>query len=135
MGTAEARPTPPDGSDGDADGDAGGNTASGHPTGTADRAASDRIGHLRKRIDEIDGEIIALWQERAAASREVGAARLASGGTRLVLSRERQIMDRYRRSLGPDGTQVALLVLRAGRGPLGGTESPESTENETGSAT
>lgn len=88
-------------------------------TGTVEPAASDRIGTLRRRIDEIDQEIIELWQERAAASREVGATRIASGGTRLVLSREREIMERYRRGLGPDGTQVALLVLRAGRGPLG----------------
>jgi chorismate mutase len=92
------------------------------PTGTSDLMASQRIGELRQRIDEIDGQIIDLWLERAAASQEVGAARMASGGTRLVLSRERQIMERYRQALGPDGTQVALLVLRAGRGPLGGPE-------------
>jgi chorismate mutase len=99
-----------------------------HPTGTSDAMASERIGELRKRIDEIDGQIIDLWLERAAASQEVGAARMASGGTRLVLSRERQIMERYRQSLGPDGTQVALLVLRAGRGPLGGSEQPAAPE-------
>ncbi len=93
-------------------------------TGTHEPAARDRIGHLRHRIDEIDGQIISLWQERAAASKEVGATRIASGGTRLVLSREREIMERYRQGLGPDGTQVALLILRAGRGPLGGTEAP-----------
>jgi chorismate mutase len=44
--------------------------------------------------------------------------RVASGGTRLVLSREREILDRFRSALGADGTQLALLVLRAGRGPL-----------------
>lgn len=92
-------------------------------TGTDEPVASDRIGLLRRRIDEIDSEIIELWQERAAASKEVGATRIASGGTRLVLSREREIMERYRNGLGPDGTQVALLVLRAGRGPLGGTSA------------
>lgn len=91
-------------------------------TGTTEPAASGRISQLRRRIDEIDGQIIALWQERAAASKEVGATRIASGGTRLVLSREREIMERYRQGIGPDGTQVALLVLRAGRGPLGGEE-------------
>lgn len=92
-------------------------------TGAGSPLASDRIGRLRRRIDEIDGQIIALWQERAAASREVGATRIASGGTRLVLSREREIMERYRSGLGPDGTQVALLVLRAGRGALGAGDS------------
>jgi chorismate mutase len=43
---------------------------------------------------------------------------MASGGTRLVLSREREIVERFREALGADGTQVALLLLRAGRGPL-----------------
>jgi chorismate mutase len=94
----------------------------GTETGTSEPVASNHITHLRQRIDEIDAEIIALWQERAAVSREVGAARIASGGTRLVLSREREIMDRYRQGIGPDGTQVALLILRAGRGPLGGPD-------------
>lgn len=93
-------------------------------TGTSEPAASGRITGLRERIDEIDAQIIALWQERAAVSRQVGAARVASGGTRLVLSREREIMERYRKGIGPDGTQVALLILRAGRGPLGGRDEP-----------
>ncbi len=73
---------------------------------------------MRERIDEIDNALIALWQERAALSQQVGATRVASGGTRLVLSREREILDRFRAALGADGTQLALLILRAGRGPL-----------------
>ncbi len=86
---------------------------------TAEPAAADsHIAGLRTRIDDIDAAIIALWQERAAISREVGATRVASGGTRLVLSREREIMDRFRAALGADGTQLALLILRAGRGRL-----------------
>jgi chorismate mutase len=81
-------------------------------------AADERIAALRKRIDEIDSQLIALWQERAACSQEVGATRVASGGTRLVLAREREILERYRTALGADGVQLALLLLRAGRGPL-----------------
>jgi chorismate mutase len=76
------------------------------------------IAQLRQRIDEIDAALIALWQERATISREVGATRVAAGGTRLVLSREREILERFSAELGPDGTQLALLILRAGRGPL-----------------
>ncbi|MCT2279986.1 chorismate mutase [Micromonospora chalcea] len=87
-------------------------------TGTDDAAAAERIGEIRRRIDEIDSTLIALWQERAALSQEVGATRMASGGTRLVLSREREILERFRAELGADGTQLALLLLRAGRGPL-----------------
>jgi len=80
--------------------------------------SAEQIAALRSRIDEIDDALISLWQERAALSRHVGATRVAAGGTRLVLSREREILDRFRRALGADGTQLALLVLRAGRGPL-----------------
>ena len=80
--------------------------------------ANAHIADLRRRIDEIDAALIGLWQERAAISQEVGATRVASGGTRLVLSREREILDRFRAALGADGTQLALLILRAGRGPL-----------------
>jgi len=81
-------------------------------------AAATRITDLRSRIDEIDANLIQLWLERAALSQQVGATRVAAGGTRLVLSREREILDRFRSALGADGTQVALLLLRAGRGPL-----------------
>lgn len=80
--------------------------------------AAEEIAGLRERIDEIDAAIIALWQERAVLSRRVGATRVAAGGTRLVLAREGEILDRFRAALGADGTQLGLLVLRAGRGPL-----------------
>jgi chorismate mutase len=87
-------------------------------TGTDEPEAAHRIAAIRQRIDEIDRELIALWQERASLSQTVGATRVAAGGTRLVLSREREILDRFRAALGADGTQLALLLLRAGRGPL-----------------
>jgi chorismate mutase len=80
--------------------------------------AQAHIAALRERIDEIDATLIRLWQERAQISQEVGSTRVAAGGTRLVLSREREILDRFRSALGADGTQLALLILRAGRGPL-----------------
>lgn len=72
----------------------------------------------RARIDALDAQIIALLLERAAVAREIGAARVAAGGTRLVLARENAVLDRYRQALGPDGTHLAMLLLRAGRGPL-----------------
>ena len=89
-----------------------------HRTGTEEPSAPARIVQIRERIDEIDHALITLWQERAALSQEVGVTRMASGGTRLVLSREREILERFRVALGADGTQLALLLLRAGRGPL-----------------
>jgi chorismate mutase len=81
-------------------------------------AASDHIAGLRRRLDEIDQQIIDLWRERAAISHEVGVTRVAAGGTRLVLAREQEILARFREALGADGTQLALLILRAGRGKL-----------------
>jgi chorismate mutase len=92
-------------------------TALDDPTGTP-QAADGRISELRARIDEIDANLIKLWLERAAISHEVGATRIANGGTRLVLSREQEILNRFREALGADGTQLAMLILRAGRGPL-----------------
>jgi chorismate mutase len=80
--------------------------------------AAAHIAGLRERLDDIDAQLIELWQERARISQEVGRTRVASGGTRLVLNRENEILDRYRTALGADGVQLALLILRAGRGPL-----------------
>lgn len=85
---------------------------------TTDTSTPPAISVLRERIDQIDESIIELWCQRARLSRQIGAARVASGGTRLVLSRESEILRRFREGLGAEGVQVALLLLRAGRGPL-----------------
>jgi chorismate mutase len=88
------------------------------PAQPADAAPDTAIPVMRHRIDEIDAAIMRLWQERASISRTIGAIRLASGGTRVVLSREQQVIQRFRQVLGEDGTTIALMLLRAGRGPL-----------------
>lgn len=85
---------------------------------TAEPTSTDELSQLRGRIDELDAEIIRLWRERAQTSKRIGEIRMANGGTRLVLDRERAILDKYREALGEDGTQIAMLVLRSGRGPL-----------------
>jgi chorismate mutase len=85
---------------------------------TATTETSTAISLLRERIDQIDESLIELWCQRAQLSRQIGAARIAAGGTRLVLSRESQVLRRFREGLGDEGVQVALLLLRAGRGPL-----------------
>jgi chorismate mutase len=102
----------------DADQRAGAGPAGAANTGPDEPSAAAQIAAIRHRIDEIDSALIELWQERASLSQTVGATRVAAGGTRLVLSREREILDRFRAALGADGTQLALLLLRAGRGPL-----------------
>jgi chorismate mutase len=85
---------------------------------TTEPASADPVEDLRSRIDAVDAEIIRLWQERANLSRQVGAARMAAGGTRLVLAREQQIVEKFRDALGETGAPLAMLLLRAGRGPL-----------------
>lgn len=78
----------------------------------------DRIGRLRSEIDTCDAEIIELVQRRLAISREIGALRAASGGTRLSLSREQQVLSRFGAALGPDGAALGMMLLRQGRGRL-----------------
>ncbi|MBW8765547.1 MAG: chorismate mutase [Geodermatophilales bacterium] len=79
---------------------------------------AEQIGDLRSQIDACDAEIIALVQRRLAISKEIGAIRAASGGTRLSLSREQQVLDRFRAALGPDGAALGMMLLRQGRGRL-----------------
>ncbi len=77
-----------------------------------------RIDTLRTDITAIDGEILTLIDRRIELSREVGVLRMAAGGTRLSLAREQVIVDRFTAALGADGTALAMLLLRAGRGRL-----------------
>ena len=91
-------------------------TLTASPAPAADPAA--RIGELRSEIDACDAQLIELLQRRLAVSREIGALRAASGGTRLSLSREQQVLARFRAALGPDGAALGMLLLRQGRGRL-----------------
>jgi chorismate mutase len=87
-------------------------------TGTTDADAAAQIGELRGEIDACDAEIIALVQRRLAISQQIGKVRAASGGTRLNLSREQQVLSRFRAALGRDGAALGMLLLRQGRGRL-----------------
>jgi chorismate mutase len=48
----------------------------------------------------------------------IGELRASSGGMRLSLSRERQVLSRFRNALGPDGASLGMMLLRQGRGRL-----------------
>jgi chorismate mutase len=76
------------------------------------------IDDLRREIDRLDAEILAAVKRRTEVSREIGKARMASGGTRLVHSREMKVIERFS-ELGPEGKDLAMLLLRLGRGRLG----------------
>ena len=91
-------------------------TVTASPTAAADPSA--RIGELRSSNDDSDASVNELVQRRLAISQEIGAIRAASGGTRLSLSREQQVLDRFRAALGPDGAALGMMLLRQGRGRL-----------------
>lgn len=76
------------------------------------------IDDLRHEIDRLDAEILAAVKRRTEVSQEIGRLRMASGGTRLVHSREMKVIERYS-ELGQEGKNLAMLLLRLGRGRLG----------------
>jgi chorismate mutase len=78
----------------------------------------DPVALLRNRIDALDEGILRLVAERARLSAQVQANRIAAGGVRLELGRERQIIDSYRAALGESGPALADAILRTCRGPL-----------------
>ena len=85
---------------------------------TAPEDPDERIGELRGAIDACDAEIIELVRRRLRISQEIGALRRASGGTRLSLAREQQVLARFMTALGPDGAALGMMLLRQGRGRL-----------------
>ena len=84
-----------------------------------DIPGEDEIPALRAEIDRLDAEILRLVQQRSAVSRRIGAARMAAGGPRIVYSREMAVLDRFR-ELGAEGRELGMILLRLGRGRLGG---------------
>ena len=80
------------------------------PTRSA-RCASGSTRSTRRIIDAVAGARLACPSRSARPGWPPAAPAWCS-------SREREIVDRFRAALGADGTQLALLILRAGRGPL-----------------
>lgn len=77
------------------------------------------IDDLRHEIDRLDAEILAAVARRTEVSKLIGKARMASGGTRLVHSREMKVIDRFITAIGPEGKDLAMILLRLGRGRMG----------------
>ncbi|GHI05533.1 chorismate mutase [Streptomyces cellostaticus] len=80
--------------------------------------AEQTIADARERIDALDDRIIGLIQERMAVSAVVQETRIASGGRRVHLSREMEILGRYREALGKPGTAFAMTLLELCRGRI-----------------
>ncbi|OBH07733.1 MULTISPECIES: chorismate mutase [unclassified Mycobacterium] len=85
-------------------------------TGARTDDAAVLIGGTRERIDALDERIIALVLERMFVSDKIQQARITSGGCRVHLSREMQVLRRYRESLGKPGTAFAMALLDLCRG-------------------
>ena len=83
-----------------------------------DAAPEAIIADARDRIDALDDRIIGLVQERMAVSAVVQQTRIASGGRRVHLSREMEILGRYRDALGRPGTSLAMTLLELSRGRI-----------------
>jgi len=76
------------------------------------------IAELRGEIDRLDEEILRLVRRRSEVSKRIGAARMAAGGTKIVYNRELEVLAHYGQ-LGKEGTELAMLLLRLGRGRPG----------------
>ncbi|NBQ43499.1 MAG: chorismate mutase, partial [Mycobacteriaceae bacterium] len=73
-----------------------------------DELTESGIDALRAEIDRLDAEILAAVKRRTEVSQAIGKVRMASGGTRLVHSREMKVIERYG-ELGQDGKDLAML--------------------------
>ncbi len=80
-------------------------------TGARTDEAADVIAGARERIDALDDRIIGLVQERMAVSKVIQEARIESGGRRVNLSREMEILAGFRDALGKPGTSLAMTLL------------------------
>lgn len=74
------------------------------------------IAGSRERIDAIDDRIIGLIQERMAISTVIQEARIGSGGRRVHLSREMEVLGHWSDALGKPGTTLAMTLLELCRG-------------------
>ncbi|MGB9377783.1 MAG: chorismate mutase [Mycobacteriales bacterium] len=74
------------------------------------------VSTLRSRIDELDRNLLSQLEQRRELSRRIQAARVAAGGVRIELSREREVLDVYAAALGREGAALATVVLRTCRG-------------------
>lgn len=76
------------------------------------------IADARQRIDALDDRIIGLIQERMAVSAVIQETRITSGGRRVNLSREMEVLSHYSEALGKPGTSLAMTLLELCRGRI-----------------
>lgn len=82
----------------------------------------------RREIDALDLKIIELIQSRHRVSFRIQRRRQSDGGPRTELARETVVIDRYRQSLGPEGTTLVTDILRLCRGPAPEAGAPTAAD-------
>lgn len=85
-------------------------------TTTQPQALPASIEASRDVIDAIDDSIIELLSQRQAVSSHIQALRAEAGDGRVAMSREYEVMARYRAVLDRAGARVAVSVLELCRG-------------------
>ncbi|MGW2232087.1 chorismate mutase, partial [Streptomyces formicae] len=70
----------------------------------------------RRRLDQLDQQIIRVVKERVSFSALVQSTRIAHGGCRTDSTRENVVIGRYLDGLGPAGRDIGLSLLRLCRG-------------------
>ncbi|WP_424212221.1 chorismate mutase [Streptomyces sp. BI20] len=93
-------------------------TAPTAPAVTSVEEADALIAESRRRIDAIDDRIIGLIQERMAVSAVIQETRITTGGRRVHLSREMEVLAHFRDALGKPGTNLAMTLLEVCRGRI-----------------
>lgn len=73
---------------------------------------------LRFQIDQIDRTIAELLKQRASISFDIQRERVRSGGSRVDLGRESEVITTYVNHLGERGSDIAHTVLTYCRGEV-----------------
>ena len=87
------------------------------------------IDALRAEIDRLDAEILAAVKRRTEVSQAIGKVRMASGGTRLVHSREMKVIEKRAADEG-----LCALGLRFSGDPMAPGERFTTLKDRLGDA-
>jgi chorismate mutase len=83
---------------------------------SGETANEDDLALLRNELDELDEAVRLILKRRVELSRRIQSIRIESGGARVDLQREKQVIDGYRRTFEQDGAELALAILHISRG-------------------
>lgn len=80
----------------------------------------ENLTQLRQEIDQIDAQLVALFEQRMAVTRKVGLYKLANGMDVLDSGREHQVLEGKTallqdKSLSPDVTELFETIMAISR--------------------